>query len=117
MTQKITLLLLICCGFFVNMNAQEAPAADAEEFGVIKVLGDIDKGMFRMNFELPTPAKKMIWTVHLENGELYVKEKFKKMDAGKHHYDYNIRYAPKGILTFTLTSDDKVVAIRRFKKG
>lgn len=73
--------------------------------------------MFFVNYDLPKDAKKVIWTVTDEKGEVLIKEKFKKMKAGKNRFQYNCLHGPDGLHTFKIVADgEKIAEIEVLKK-
>lgn len=109
------LLKTLCCLLFlitININtiiAQDSPDAQETKKENMKVLGDPGEGMFFVAYHLEKDAKKVIWTVTDEKGEVLIKEKFKKMKAGKNRFKYNYVHGPDGTHTFKLVADDVVI--------
>ena len=105
-------LCCVLCLFAIQINttvAQDSPPAKEVKKENMKVLGDPGKGMFFVAYHLEKDAKKVIWTVTDEKGEVLIKEKFKKMKAGKNRFQYNYVHGPDGTHTFKLVADDVVV--------
>ena len=114
--KNFTFLLKTCLCFVLlftmNINttiAQDSPGAKETKKENMKILGDPGEGMFFVAYHLEKDAKKVIWTVTDEKGEVLIKEKFKKMKAGKNRFQYNYVHGPDGKHTFKLVADDVVV--------
>lgn len=119
-TTAIKYFLVFTLFFVFNLNtafAQSDTDVKAAEKEKIRVLGDPGKGMFFVNYDLPKDAKKVIWTVTDEKGEVLIKEKFKKMKAGKNRFQYNCLHGPDGLHTFKIVADgEKIAEIEVLKK-
>ena len=100
--------------------AQESQGIEEANVENMKVLGDPGKGLFFVQYNLPNDAKKVIWTVTDEKGEVLIKEKFKKVKAGKNRFQYNYLHGPDGLHTFKLVADgveiDKIEVLKKKKK-
>ena len=119
-TTVIKYFLVFTLFFVFNLNtafAQSDTDIKAAEKEKIRVLGDPGKVMFFVNYDLPKDAKKVIWTVTDEKGEILIKEKFKKMKAGKNRFQYNYLHGPDGLHTFKIVADgEKIAEIEVLKK-
>ncbi len=120
-TNKITmknftflLKTILCFTLLLTMSitttiAQDSPETKEVTKENMKVLGDPGEGMFFVAYHLEKDAKKVIWTVTDEKGEVLIKEKFKKIKAGKNRFQYNYVHGPDGTHTFKLVADDVVI--------
>lgn len=103
------LTLALFLGFHLNTAYSQS---DAQETGKekLQILGDPGKGMFFVQYHLPKDATKVIWTVTDEKGEVLIKEKFKKVKAGKNRFRYNYLNGPDGLHKHKIVADDEQIA-------
>ena len=111
---KLFLKTLSCFLLILTFNlnvatAQDTPSTEKTTKKNMNVLGDPGEGMFFVAYHLENDAKKVIWTVTDEKGTVLIKEKFKKMKAGKNRFKYNYVHGPDGTHTFKLVADGVVV--------
>ncbi len=107
---KIFLSLLLIFAYNIHaVSAQDDQQMEETKTENMRVLGDPGEGMFFVAYHLEKDAKKVIWTVTDEKGEVLIKEKFKKMKAGKNRFKYNYVHGPDGTHTFKLVADDVVI--------
>ncbi len=114
---KTTLMLkhflLLALFFGLNLNfalAQSEQKQDNAKNEKLQVLGDPGKGMFFVQYYLEEDAKQVLWTVTDKKGEVLVKEKFKKVKAGKNRFQYNYLHGPDGRHKFKIVADGVQVA-------
>jgi len=108
---KFFLVLAIFLGFNLNFaDAQSETKEVAAEEAKMRVLGDPGEGLFFVHYDLPKAAKKVIWTVTDEKGQVLIKEKFKKLKAGKNKFKYNYKNAPDGLHKFKIVADGEEIA-------
>ncbi len=112
----ILVLCLLLAGSFSSLYAQETAKNETNEKNELKVLGDPGEGMFFVQYNLPKDAKKVIWTVTDEKGEVLIKEKYKKVKAGKNRFQYNYLHGPDGLHTFKIVADNVVISEKEVLK-
>lgn len=115
---KKILIIAMSILFVGQMAAQEkiTKESSAEFTGYIELDTNPGKGYFFMSFNLPADAKKTIWTITDENGQVLVKEKYKNLKAGKNKIGYNYKSAPDGMHTFKIVSGNYTISKKIEKK-
>lgn len=116
MTKQLTLIFFFLCSMLTIASAQDTVAPEAEKEHKIKVIGDPSDGLFFVYYTLPKDAKKVVWTVTDESGNVIIKEKFKNLKAGKNDFQYNYLNGPNGEHTFTITADEDFVMTTQVTK-
>ena len=115
--KSLLIISLLLVGNIGNLSAQENLETKPAKEENLKVLGDPGKGLFFVQYKLPKDAKKVIWTVSDEKGEVLIKEKFKKVKAGKNRFQYNYLHGPDGLHTHKLVADgEEIGTIEVLKK-
>ena len=108
-TKYFFILVIFLVGGFNQTFAQSSDQDKTTKEAKIKVLGDPGEGMFFVQYNLPRDAKKVIWTVTDEKGEVLVKEKFKNIKAGKNRFQYNYLNGPDGRHKFKIVADEEQI--------